>query len=258
MKIKSLKVIMALGVMLCFALLEVSCTTFETKRPISAPTGSFQRVQTPKYQVKSDFLKPEQVKEYFGVELYQIGVQTVNVEIQNTENRPMSVALDDIYLKDRAGYIIRPLDINALTDRIYDFTKYKEMTNRGLKKGVLYGLGGTALGAAVGAIAGGIAGGSTAGEGALTGAAVGAATGTTVGAAKGAMEAKQAAYEKIQRNLSSVMLTPGRSEGDVVKRGMLFFEVEPQNMGRLEIKLRDLATQEKMDLNLEFMGKPGY
>lgn len=258
MKIKSLKVIMAIGTILCFALLQVSCTTYGVKKPISAPTGTFQRIQTPKYQVKSDFLKPEQVREYFGVDLYQIGVQTINVEIQNTENRPMSAAIEDIYLKDRASYIVRPLDINALTDKIYNFTKYKEMTNRGLKKGALYGLGGTALGALAGAIAGGVAGGTTAGEGAATGAVIGAGAGATAGAAKGAMEAKQVAYERIQKDLSTVMFTPGRMEGDVVKRGMLFFEIQPQDMGRLEVKLRDLQTQERMDLNLEFMGKPGY
>ena len=68
-------------VILC--LLLFSCQTFGVKKRIPTPRGTFEKRDHAKYAMKIDLLYSEQSKEYFGVDLNEMGIQAVILELKN-------------------------------------------------------------------------------------------------------------------------------------------------------------------------------
>ena len=228
-------------VIICLLL---SCQTFRAKKPVPKPLGTFEKLDHRKYAMKIDLISPEQSKEYFGVNLNEMGIQPINVELENKSHRPLQVTLQDIYLKDKDKYMYRPLTLRDLSKRIYKANKYKEMVNYGAKN--------AAIGGAVGAVIGTV-GGLILGRNARTAGAIGGWGGASAGAIKGATEAKGKATERIQEDLGPLMWLPGKIPHDVKVKGLLFFEVDPQEIKTLKINLGDIetSTQESLELELE-------
>lgn len=227
----------------CFLL---SCQTFGAKKRIPKPLGTFKELNHRTYAMKIDLLSPEQSEEYFGVNLNEMGIQPINVELENKSHEPLQVTLEDIYLKDKDKYMYRPLTLRDLSKRIYEANKYKEMANYGAKS--------AAIGGAVGAIIGTVAG-LIIGRDVGTAGAIGGWGGASAGAFKGASEAKGKATERIQDQLGPLMWLPGKIPSDVKVKGLMFFEVDPQEIKSLEVRLGDIETraQESLELELEIL-----
>jgi len=232
----------ALALPLVFA-----CQTFGIKKPVPKPIGSFQTIDTGKYLISADLLSPEQSEKYFGVDLPKLGIQIINLGIENKAPASLQLNLDEIFIRDKDKYLYRPLSLNELARRIYKANKYKEMVNYGAKKGVVYGISGAIIGAVTGIIASGKAG---------KGAAIGGWSLGTINAVRGAEEAKHKASERIREDLESLIMVPGRIPYDTKVRGLLFFAIPPEEIQFLELRLEEQQTREKLNLNLEILRQP--
>lgn len=231
--------------------LGVSCQTFRMKKPPPKPIGSFQRVDRGKYAVKVDLLSPEQSKQYFGVNLNEMGIQPANLELENKNAELLQLSLDDIYVKDKDKYLYRPMTLDQLAKRIYESNKYKEMVNYGAKDAAVYG----AAGAIIGAIGGLILRRGGAGQGG----AIGGWGGASAGAIKGATQAKERATERIKDGLGQLMMTASKIPEDSKVKGLVFFQIPPeevQTLKALEIRLTETETRNKLDLELELQISP--
>jgi len=220
----------------------LSCQTFGLKKSVPKPTGSFQKIDSGKYQVSADLISPDESQKYFGINLNELAIQAINLGIENNSSAALRLNLDDIFIRDKDKYLYRPLPISELARRIYKANKYKEMVNYGAKRGALYG----AAGAIIGAVTAAIVGGNPA-----TGAAVG---GWTLGGYKtveGIEEAKEKATERIREDLGSLIVVPGSIPEDTKVRGVLFFPIQPQDIKSLEVQMEEQDTKEKLNLNLE-------
>ncbi|MBI2877968.1 MAG: hypothetical protein HYY20_13915 [Candidatus Tectomicrobia bacterium] len=232
--------------------LVASCQTFGMKKPVPKPLGSFQRIDRGKYAVKIDLLSPEQSRQHFGVNLNEIGIQAVNIELENKNAAPLQLNLDDIYFKDQDKYLYRPLTLDRLAKKIYESNKYKEMANYGARDAGIYGAAGAVIGA-VGAL---ILGGT---DSVARGGAIGGWGGASAGAIKGANQAKEQATERIKDGLGELMMTSNKIPEDSKVKGLVFFQILPEevrSLKTLEIHLTETETRNKLNLELELQVAP--
>jgi len=229
--------------MILFMLL-VSCQTFGLKRPLPKPLGAFQTIDTGRYLISADLLSSEESKEYFGIDLPRMGIQILNIAIENKAASPLKLNLADIFIRDQDKYLYRPLPLRQLAKKIYKANRYKEMVNYGAKRGTVYGIGGAIIGAVTNTILG---------KSPATGAAIGGWSLGSIKAIEGAEQAKHKAPERIKDELGTLMMVPGSIPQDTRVRGLLFFEIEPQDIRSLEIRLVERESRERLDLDLEIV-----